>query len=327
MLLLCLSLLPFTAQAENLRLLTFNTYMLPSPLKHSKQKERARLIPERIRAQKIDADIMVFQEAFSGNFKKQMKQELGKDYPYHETLGRHGGLTKFLDGGLLVMSRYPIKLLGKTYFKQCAKADCFASKGALLVEMTKPDGSKVQIVTSHLQSGQSKPKYRKIRESQVLQIKELMDRHARPGIPQILAGDLNINKWNGDEYSQMLTTLGAESSELSGRLTSSISPNTKCFTKTNRTSTKLVDHVVMNPRGSLSQVTSKEIRPITSSFRGVEDCDLSDHLPVVGNLKISNEVVKPTPAPVSAPVFDEECVQQVLDPEFTNLLQLMKDET
>lgn len=260
--------------------------MLPKPIKNSEQKNRSELQGKELSKIQSELDFVVLNEAFTKRSRNNISDKM-KDLPHTARLPRKGGILKVMDSGVMVMSRYPIEVLGQSYYKKCGKADCFASKGVLLVEVTLPSGKKVQVASTHLQSGQQE-KYARIRETQLAQIKELLSQHARPGVPQLLAGDLNMDSKKSDEFSRALAFLNMTSTEDSGEIKTSKSSQVSCFGAVDKEDPKAwLDHVLISKQGGLSQVIQKESLPLRSTLNGM-NCDLSDHLPVKAKISIDN---------------------------------------
>ena len=59
-----LALFSFSSLADELRLMAWNVYMLPPPIKFSKQKERTRLQIAALSSVVADNDILILTEAF-----------------------------------------------------------------------------------------------------------------------------------------------------------------------------------------------------------------------------------------------------------------------
>lgn len=279
----------FESYGSELRLLTWNVFMLPTPIKYSKQKMRRENILKELSARQEQYDVMVFQEAFIERFRKQLKESLKSTHPYAYSMGK-GGKIRVFGPGLLIVSKYPIEIQDKVYYKKCSGADCFAAKGAFLAEVALPENKHVQIIVTHMQAGQ-KPKKIQIRTTQVEQLRAFMEKNKRPNVPQILAGDLNINSLVDVEFPVARQHLGMNApfdtivpARRSG-FHSSRATKTECFGKTPRAAKARHDHIWIGNESTQTEIKSLAVTPIQTIVDG-EVCDLSDHLPLAMHLTL-----------------------------------------
>lgn len=267
--------LPILASAETLKVLSWNVFMLPPPIKQSLQSARKRFIAKELA--NSGHDIYFLQEAFMGSFRSEVASALKKTHPYQKYLNKWRG-SPFLSSGLQVISRYPIKSIDWVYYKSCAEADCLASKGALLLEMTLPSGKKVHVANTHLQAGR---KYGEIRRSQIYEVGRLFDRYEDPRIPQLLVGDLNIADTE-PEYAWSLNLLGFKPLPLVGPIRFTSSRVNSCY-KTG-SSSHWVDHIWYR---NLRTNRSSSLRVRVFDFQlSDKTCPLSDHHAVETELRI-----------------------------------------
>lgn len=191
-----------------LKVLSWNIYLLPRLIRKIGQLERSKLIAEKLAG--ADYDVIVFQEAFDKKARTILWDIIKDTYPYaigpvNEDVRKAFTIT---NGGVWIVSKHPLKEIGEILFDDCKGFDCGSRKGALMVEVQK-DGITYQVIGTHLQADDS-PKKEDIRNKQLLQIKnELVDPHHIDGTPQLLCGDFNIHKRDVKHYNQMLVTLAA----------------------------------------------------------------------------------------------------------------------
>ena len=259
---------------SELKVLSWNVYMLPKPLKNSRQKERTQLIARELK--KLDHDVIVLQEAFSENFRNVVSATLGLTHPYHLRLPKSGAFKQVMCSGLMILSRRPIKLVDYSYYETCAGADCFASKGVLLAEVG-GSPTKIQLAVTHMQASNDDV-HEQIRHDQTLMVSNLLRYHARAGTPQILAGDLNVDSRRGHEFPAMLATLGL-SAQGQDLMESSKALATSCFIKRESTKLARIDHVLSHPRDLESFAIQTSVTPIRAELNS-RLCDLSDHHPL-----------------------------------------------
>lgn len=288
LLFLGLAMFSFSSLADELRLMAWNVYMLPPPIIFSKQKERTRLQMSALKDLSASNDVLVISEAFQSRYKRHLLKEMENDYPYQYVQKRRGGLLqlKFMSSGIVVLSKFPLKFLGEVYYDECAIADCFASKAALLVELTLVGGSRVQILATHMQAG-SKEKMVRVRTSQVAQIKSLLDEFMEPGVPQIVAGDLNIDSRKEVEFEKMISTLGLHPLADSMKMMSTLAEKVGCFGKDHSGAQENLDHILLRNNNSEASLSEEAVVHIRDLFSSKEECDLSDHHAVQSLLRLN----------------------------------------
>lgn len=258
-----------TAQAKDLKLLVWNVFMLPKPINFSMQKTRTRMIASELK--KTDYDFLVLQEAFIKNFRDSVKSELKANYPFSYYLGRPTFSPHILGSGVLLLSKYPFKLLDQVYFKTCASADCGAAKGSFLVEATLPSGKVVQLAGTHLQAI---PKYGRLRLIQLKQIKKMLKKFEREGVPQFLMGDLNIDI-HEPEFNRGKEIIGMEHVPLDGPIDYTSSVTNPCYrTSGDGITHKWLDHIWA--KGFDARSASMQVVEMKFEWKG-KSCYLSDH--------------------------------------------------
>jgi endonuclease/exonuclease/phosphatase family metal-dependent hydrolase len=271
--------------ADEVKILTWNVYMLPKPIKFSKQSERVPIIAKELL--KSDYDVIFLQEAFQTSFRKNVSKMLLPKYPHQNYLRKSRKLLAIMNSGLYVASKHPFKVLGHEYFNKCTHADCFASKGVLLVELTTTGDKKVQIAMTHMQAHRD-PKAIRIRRDQLDEIKGLLKKFYKPGVPQLLVGDLNIDGNRDVEFPDALASIEMTSTPLEGDLTDTSGINAECLKKESRTpKMKWLDHVWIKRNGSNSEVVQKKVKPFIAYIKSSKkECSLSDHYAVEAILKL-----------------------------------------
>lgn len=271
-LILFLLLLPSFASATDVKFLSWNAYMLPSPIKKSVQKVRTHVIGQQLAHS--DYDILFFQEAFMGSFRKSLTERLGTEYPYSYYLKKRRIFSIF-GSGVFVMSRHPFRVLDKIRYKKCEGADCFSDKGAPLIEMDLPNGKTVQFVPTHLNAGK---KNELIRQAQVKQIATLLAKHRKDGVPQVVLGDLNIEA-DTPEYYNALDRVEMQPVQMIGEVRTTNSVMNECFkTGTNK---KWIDHIWTDSYARAE--STLEVKVFGFEYRG-RKCASSDHHAIEGQL-------------------------------------------
>lgn len=257
---------------DSLKLLSWNIYMLPPVVKITGKRKRARAIGEKLA--QSDYDVLVLQEAFHAGARRMIRHRLKELYPHENGPAFRKAFSLKTSSGVWILSKYPIKELGKVRFRQKAGFDNkMARKGALMVEIDK-DGQKFHIVGTHLNAGGSLD----VRTSQVRQIKdELIDAHHEPGTPLIVAGDFNISKFDPSGLDSMLTILEVEDYELDGdqKFTYDFTLNDLGDGK----SQGVIDYVYFRPEKLKVRRTTRRI-PLIEKIWSKTRKSLADHNPV-----------------------------------------------
>ena len=197
-------------EERNMKILTWNIYMLPPIVPKPGKLERARAIVEEVK--KTDFDVIVFQEAFLKGARKIIGNGLKDIYPY--AYGPANG-EKFdirISSGVWVLSKTKLKVLNTIQFKNCTGIDCMARKGAMLLE-GEYNGKPFQILGTHLQADG----FDIVREKQMDQIyMDLLADNKKDGVPQIICGDMNTESEMKEHYCAMLECLDAQDGDITG---------------------------------------------------------------------------------------------------------------
>jgi sphingomyelin phosphodiesterase len=261
--------------AKNLKILSWNIYMLPKIVVQKNKRSRAYAIVEELK--KSDFDIIVFQEAFFPASREIIRKGLSSVYAFEYGPANDGGHTIRTSSGVWVISRIPLKILKTTQFKNCTGNDCWARKGAMLLEGVWNDKT-FQILGTHLQADG----FDAIRVKQMDQIyNELLTENKKEGVPQIICGDMNTEKEMNEHYCKMLDCLDAQDGEISGiekcsydGVNNNIAQSFGVKKKTN------YDYILVRNNGSKMRSTNRSISILKKGKKF-----LSDHYGVVCELK------------------------------------------
>ncbi|MFG1791141.1 sphingomyelin phosphodiesterase [Nocardia sp. NPDC049149] len=220
--------LPQSAQAApapaapGLKVLTYNVFLFSTTLYPNwGQAHRAKAI---VAADFFQGnDVVVLQEALDNDTSNALKADAAKQYP-HQTpvVGRSkdgwdatGGKwsdNTAEDGGVAVLSKWPIVRKEQILFNNGCGADWLANKGFAYVVLN-VNGAKVHVVGTHAQSTDSRCRAGEAvsdRAKQFRQIAEFLDAKKIPAAEQVMvAGDLNVDSHSA-EYPTMLENAGLE---------------------------------------------------------------------------------------------------------------------
>lgn len=209
---LLLLILPASPKAQDFTVISWNIKFLPRALAHIGHRPLKRVMPIAEHLLRDTADVLVLQEAFDNVANRRLLKALKPLYPYHIGPANKKGAFK-ISSGILIVSRYPLRQLGTVDFRSCEKEDCWAKKGALLVELSW-QGRPIQVLGTHLEAGGG----REIKLEQYGELAALIRAHQRTGVPQLLCGDFNTRASDRFLYPRMLETLEATDGPLSGSL-------------------------------------------------------------------------------------------------------------
>ncbi len=191
------------ADEQQLKILSWNIYMLPNVVARKGRCERAEAIVNELK--NADYNIIVFQEAFHEKARGIISNGLNETYPYqYGPYNDKPGLK--ISSGVWVVSKLPLQELKSIEFKNCAGIDCMSRKGAVLLE-GKVNEKSFQILGTHLQSDQQQLiRYRQMDQIYV----ELLAEFRKNDVPQFLCGDMTTEAEIKERYCEMLNCFDAE---------------------------------------------------------------------------------------------------------------------
>lgn len=175
-----------TLETNELKILSWNVYMLPGFPLMTGQVKRAHGIVEVL--QQSDYDIICFQEAFHKRFRRIVLKGLKEQYPYQVIWDKKFSLRA--PCGLWIFSKKPIHKVKEIVFNATASMEGTAKKGAILFTM---DGLEdFHFIVTHMQSADG-VKQTAVRKSQSLQIlTELVEPFKDLNKALLFAGDWNM---------------------------------------------------------------------------------------------------------------------------------------
>ncbi|WP_229332095.1 sphingomyelin phosphodiesterase [Streptomyces sp. UNOC14_S4] len=205
-----------------LKVLTYNTFLMSKNLYPNwGQDHRAKAIPAAgfFRGN----DVVVLTETFDNSSSDALKANAAGQYPYQtpvvgrskdgwDATGGSYSSTTPEDGGVTVLSKWPIVRKEQVVFPDACGSDWYSNKGFAYVVLN-VNGARVHIVGTHTQSTDSGCKAGEAvanRAKQFRQIGAFLDAKKIPANEQVLlAGDLNVDA-HGPEYRSMLADAGLE---------------------------------------------------------------------------------------------------------------------
>jgi endonuclease/exonuclease/phosphatase (EEP) superfamily protein YafD len=195
---------PSIGDSSQLNVLAYNVWALLPGLVSRSVSERLTLLKD-----KLDGyDAIVLSELFDNSNRETLLNALKTQYPYQtNVVDRWGALE---DGGVVIISRWPIESEKQITYQQCDSDDCSAAKGVMYAGINK-QGQKYHLFGSHTQAW-DKPQNQATRASQFSEMKNFIDaQNITTDEAVIIAGDLNVDRAKfPQEYNAMLSTLNAK---------------------------------------------------------------------------------------------------------------------
>jgi endonuclease/exonuclease/phosphatase family metal-dependent hydrolase len=266
---------------KKIKVLSWNIYMLPHLVAtHSSKKERARVIGETLLAG--DYDVIFFQEAFHSAARNRILSCLQSKFPYLAGPANKKLFSLKANSGLWIFSKYPITKSQSIIYKNKFGVDALSRKGALLVELN-VEGQRIQIAGTHLQN--CGPVW--LRQVQCVEFyKRLLKPNSKEGVPQIICGDFNIDRYTMQEdYQFMLHALDAKDGNAENKQYSyDRVHNDLHIEKGNRRD--LIDYILFRNNGGFA-ICLNSVTPLKKKW-DARHSDLSDHYAIQSEINFSN---------------------------------------
>jgi len=267
---------------QRLKILTWNIQMLPTfPSVESLNKGQAMRAPwiiEYLNDSKYD--IVCLQEVIDPKMTGLLKAGLKKTFPHIVTVDPKGVFSG-TSGGILFASRIPIKYVDHIVFKNVQGVDALAEKGCVLVE-AEQNGVRFQIAGTHLQAGSNEVKAKEIPEI----ADGIIKKHAQPGVPQFLVGDMNIDTAEADLYAKLLTTNEMQDFPLDDKSPYTVDSENSWKARKKGHRGGRIDHVLLNPRGTKTAIRRQTVQRARQEHEG-KTIDLADHYGVVAEVELA----------------------------------------
>lgn len=287
-----------------LKVLSYNAFLFSKNLYPNwGQDHRAEAIPDADFFQ--GKDVVVLQEAFDNSSSDALKANAADRYP-HQTpvMGRSkdgwdatGGAYSSVtpeDGGVTVLSKWPIQRKEQYVYKDACGSDAFSNKGFVYTQLD-VNGTKVHVVGTHAQStdpGCGSGEAAATRAQQFKEMDAFLDaKNILAGEQVIVAGDLNVDS-HSDEYASMLADGGfAPADGRSGHPYSfDTQDNSIASERYPDDPREDLDYVLhrkghARPASWRNEVVKEQSAPWTVSSWGKEYTytNLSDHYPLIGS--------------------------------------------
>ncbi|KUJ65502.1 sphingomyelin phosphodiesterase [Streptomyces albus subsp. albus] len=291
------------AEVPQVDVLTYNTFLMSTTLYPNwGQEHRAKAIPAADFFQ--GHDVVVLQEAFDNTTSNALKANAAAAYPYQTpVMGRSkdgwdatGGSyssTTPEDGGVTVLSKWPILHKEQYVYHDGCGADWYANKGFVYVVLD-VNGTKVHVVGTHAQStdpGCAAGEAAQVRAQQFQEIDAFLDAKNIPAAEQVIvAGDLNVDS-RSPEHAAMLANAGLVDAGRTGHPYSFDTQDNSIAAYRYPTDPREDLDYVLHRQGHArpatwhNEVIKEQSAPWTVSSWGKQYTytNLSDHYPVTGS--------------------------------------------
>ncbi|MHC3389075.1 sphingomyelin phosphodiesterase [Streptomyces lavendulocolor] len=289
-----------------LKVLSYNAFLFSKTLYPNwGQDHRAKEIPAAsfFRGQ----DVVVLQEAFDNSSSDALMRNAAAQYPYQTPVmgrGRTGwdatsgaySATTPEDGGVTILSKWPIVRKEQYVYKDACGADWYSNKGFVYAVLD-VDGARVHVVGTHAQStdpGCGSGEAAQMRSRQFKAMDAFLDAKNIPASEQVLvAGDFNVDSHTG-EYATMLADAGLAGSDARTGHPYSFDTelNSIAAERYPDDPREDLDYVLhraghARPAGWTNEVIKEQSAPWTVSSWGKQYTytNLSDHYPVVASAR------------------------------------------
>lgn len=271
---------PRWSSTSELKILSWNIYMLPYISLFNDNDKRAKAIAERLNGS--DYHIIVFQEAFSSKCRNILSRVLLASFPYQYGPVNDARFSLRTNSGLWIVSKFPLTKLDQLEFSRSKGYDAVARKGAVLFEGAFK-GSRFQLLATHLQAMDSQ----ELREMQCSEIREhLLNPYFHKNTPQFLCGDFNIDMHDTADYHRMLHILDATNGNLSGNLKVTYDEVDNNLAYKVNGKRKILDYALVRNEALVDRIERK-VQTFFSNIGKVES-HLSDHYAMEISVNFNN---------------------------------------
>jgi endonuclease/exonuclease/phosphatase family metal-dependent hydrolase len=270
-----------TSSGSDMKVLTWNIYMLPHSNLVNSNHRRARGLAQEL--SRSDYTIIVFQEAFDPGARKIIREVLKKNFPFfYGPANNSKWYSIHTSSGLWIASRIPLQEKTTIRYTGARGFDRFANKGAILLEGTWK-GQPFQLVATHIQSDDYPWM---VREKQIDDLhRYLLVPYLKPGVPQIICGDFNTDKAETQHYQELLSVTGADDGTLEGNDIYSFSSPGNEITRNKNERPRLIDYILTRNSQFIESITRK-IRIFQHQWKE-NFKTLSDHNAVEATIRFS----------------------------------------
>ena len=281
---------------KEVKLLQYNVFWRPWLFHLGKieyVRERARILSERL----DEYDVVCLNESF--NFGSTVAKEFistmrKRGFNYFVTIKRIPFFSHWVvDGGIMIMSKYPIVKTDSVLYKDGCSFDKYAAKGCLYAKVQISKSQHINVFATHLQASYNTITSvdLNVRQSQVKQINELMMKNvSSDDAPLFLLGDMNINYYNTKEYNTMMDGLKIPNHNLVDVLrlndykvnTIAVEEDNTLTLDSDKHRPKSIDYIFSYEHKDNNQIAKCTATVLKMPVKGLPYPQLSDHEAVYG---------------------------------------------
>eukprot|EP01103_Thecamoeba_quadrilineata_P000938 TRINITY_DN1082_c0_g2_i1.p1 TRINITY_DN1082_c0_g2~~TRINITY_DN1082_c0_g2_i1.p1 ORF type:complete len:410 (+),score=58.72 TRINITY_DN1082_c0_g2_i1:53-1282(+) len=209
----------FGAETVKMKFLSYNLFIRPPGIMNNSNDYKDERLHEFIK-EMSKFDIIGLQEVFSA-YSSRQQELINKAYTqgfyYYIRSPSPYSRMSIVDGGLLLLSKYPIEEKDYITFTLAMQSDALAAKGVLYgkIQIASQPQATVHVFVTHTQASYANSEVTKnqlVRKSQLLQLRDFISRKtANDHLPVVILGDLNVNArrapdcaTDSDEYLGMI---------------------------------------------------------------------------------------------------------------------------
>ncbi|MDP7144650.1 MAG: sphingomyelin phosphodiesterase [Pseudomonadales bacterium] len=257
-------------------MLSYNVFLrTPAWIFRDQHDWRAHRIPSFL----AGYDAVVLQEAFSNKHRNRMLSTLSREYPYSSGILGEDEFMSY-NGGVIILSRWPIVKQAYTVFNVCEGTDCIVKKGVIYTALEK-EGARMHLFGLHLQA---QKEHSATRVAQFPRIRHFIDaQHIDKAELLLVAGDFNVDYFSNisdREFSRLSDTVGL----VLAQDTPAPSYDAASNSYVEDPVSERLDYVFYSGRHLTPEKASNEVLYFRDG-----STDLSDHHPVVGRFTIGHQ--------------------------------------
>jgi endonuclease/exonuclease/phosphatase family metal-dependent hydrolase len=264
---------------QPLKVLSYNIHMLPPLAKFTGKQRRAKHIGDLLKDS--DFDVVIFQEAFHAGARRKIWKRMRETFPYSLGPANRRWYSLKTNSGIWIVSKIALTQVAELDFEYCEGPDCWARKGALLAEGTF-NGQQFQVLGTHLEAGGEK----EMKVTQYKELDSLLTHFRKAGVPQIVTGDFNTQKFKDTTwYNQLVSILAMEDGPILSEQQYSSDSYINDI-KIHRGDTKkqgVIDYVFYGANGTGAEIRRYVRMPRSQWCRTRQD--LSDHFAIEAQIR------------------------------------------
>jgi endonuclease/exonuclease/phosphatase family metal-dependent hydrolase len=189
---------PLTFYAQNMGLMVF-----PAPYKGESRWDAINRLVSFVREKR--PDVVGLSEVWDNYERDNIRTRLADLYPSWMTGPDEADLES--DGGLLLLSRFPLSATDSSIYRNCAAEDCLANKGVLHARVQPPGRSEVDVFLSHTQNPDVTLGPNML-NAQINHLADFVMAVRNPRLASLVMGDLNVDGMVPTLYQGLVSRMG-----------------------------------------------------------------------------------------------------------------------